>query len=68
MPLPLAAALPPAIKQEATAHLAAMMSPPAPAPAAAAPAPAAKLAVLGAHELADTRAHGCEAHGGRGGG
>ena len=34
MPLPLAAALPPAIKQGATAHLAAMMSPPAPAPAA----------------------------------
>ena len=68
MAQPVAAALPPAIKQGATAHLAAMMSSPGPAPAAAAPAPAEKLAVLGAQELADTRAHGCEAHGGRGGG
>ena len=51
------AMLPPTIKQEATAHLAAMMSPPAPAPAA----PAAPVGVrvkrrelpVGAQDLAD---------------
>ena len=47
MALPLAAALPPTIKQEAAEHLAAMMSPRAPAPAAieAAPTVAAGLGV-----------------------
>ena len=50
------AMLPPTIKQEATAHLAAMMSPPAPAP----PAPTAPAGVrvkrelpVGAQDLAD---------------
>eukprot|EP01045_Picozoa_sp_COSAG04_P023263 COSAG04_NODE_2738_length_3655_cov_2.914792_3_plen_86_part_01 len=49
------AMLPPTIKQEATAHLAAMMSPPAPALAAAAPVGVRVKRELpdGAQDLAD---------------
>ena len=50
------AMLPPAIKEEATAHLAAMMSPPAPAPAAAAFPAGVRVKrelPVGAQDLAD---------------